>query len=70
MAAQQIAQNTALAHSSDNITSKSKDTDTNVKKLSSAEIKTKLKELKELKDEGLINDADFEETKKRLLAMM
>ena len=68
--AQQIAQNTASGHSSDNKTSRSKDTDSNDKKLSSAEIKTKLKELKELKDEGLINDADFEETKKRLLSML
>ena len=59
--AQQIAQNTAPPHPLDNTDSKSKDADSNFQRLSPAELKTKLKELKELKDEGLINDADFEE---------
>jgi len=39
-------------------------------KISPAEIKIKLKDLKELKDDGLISDADFEEQKKRLLAIL
>lgn len=42
----------------------------NKSKLSSAELKTKLKELKEMKDEGLIDDSDFEEHKRRLLLMI
>ena len=50
--AQQIAQNIAPAHSLDDATSKSKDTNSNVQKPSSTEIKTKLKELKELKAKG------------------
>lgn len=68
--AQQIAQNIAPTHPADNSGSNSTDAGSNVPTLSPAELKTKLKELKELKDEGLINDADFEETKKRLLSMM
>ena len=39
-------------------------------KLSMTELKTKLTELKELKDEGLIDAADFEDQKKRFLSMM
>lgn len=38
--------------------------------LSSEEIRAKLRDLKSLKDEGIINDADFEEQKRRLLAML
>ena len=38
--------------------------------LSPEELKKKLEELKGLKDEGLISDADFEEQKRRLLSML
>ncbi|MHB8793583.1 MAG: SPFH domain-containing protein [Thermoleophilia bacterium] len=41
-----------------------------INKLSAADIKEKLRELKELKDESLISDADFEEQKRRLLSQM
>ena len=39
-------------------------------RLSALDVKTKLRELKEMKDEGLISDSDFEEQKKRLLSAM
>jgi membrane protease subunit (stomatin/prohibitin family) len=39
-------------------------------KLSPSDLKTKLTELKKFKDDGLINDSDFEETKRRLLSLM
>jgi membrane protease subunit (stomatin/prohibitin family) len=38
--------------------------------VSTEEIRTKLKDLKSLKDDGLISDADFEEQKRRLLALL
>jgi membrane protease subunit (stomatin/prohibitin family) len=37
---------------------------------STDDIRTKLKDLKSLKDDGLISDADFEEQKRRLLALL
>lgn len=39
-------------------------------RLSALDVKEKLRELKEMKDEGLISDSDFEEQKKRLLSAM
>ncbi|HRU04220.1 MAG TPA: SPFH domain-containing protein [Candidatus Brocadiia bacterium] len=39
-------------------------------RLSADEIKAKLKDLKGMKDDGLITEADFEEQKKRLLSQM
>jgi membrane protease subunit (stomatin/prohibitin family) len=39
-------------------------------KMTVDQLKAKLKELKELVDEGLINESDFEEQKKKLLSQM
>lgn len=69
--AQQFSQSMAAPQSPDTRPSAPADTEKiNSTKISPAEIKIKLKDLKELKDEELITDADFEEQKKRLLSMI
>lgn len=71
--AQQMAQSMAPTRGQDNRppqTEQSQAPSSTSPRLTPAEIKAKLKDLKELKDEGLIAEADFEEQKKRLLSMM
>lgn len=68
--AQQMAQGLAPARPPDARPAVAGSGETASAKLSPSELKTKLRELKELKDEGLIGDADFEEQKRRLLSMI
>lgn len=72
--AQQVAQSLAPSHNTEgNRPSPSESTPSSNSastRLTPADLKAKLKDLKELKDEGLIADADFEEQKKKLLSMM
>jgi len=68
--AQQISQNIAAARQPEGAQKQETGATNNTGKLSAGELKAKLKELKELKDEGLIEESDFETQKKRLLSMM
>ena len=68
--AQQVSQSIAPSRHADDGHALSVDTGGGNARISPAEIKIKLKDLKELKDEGLITDADFEEQKRRLLSMI
>jgi len=68
--AQQVAQNMAPSRVPDGARTSSTDSNGSGSKITSSELKAKLIELKELKEDGLINDADFEQQKTRLLSMM
>jgi membrane protease subunit (stomatin/prohibitin family) len=68
--AQQVAQSMAPARATETGRSDSTMPGSDGDKLSPADLKAKLRDLKELKDEGLIDDADFDEQKKRLLSLM